>query len=459
MLCLLAHAKQQPNIILFYVDDLGWSDLSVQGSKFYETPHLDKLASQGMRFTNAYAGASNCAPSRACLMLGQYTPRHGVFTVGPSNRGKPPARKLVASPNAKGIKAEHFTMAEALQGAGYATIHLGKWHISSDPTDHGFDINIAGTRRGGPYGYQSPFELPNLQEEEAGIYLMDRIGDEAVKFLDTHQADAADQPFFMYYSAFGVHLPLDAKANYTEKFMKKPEDAIHENAVYAAMIYSLDENIGKVIDHVEKLGIAENTLIVFTSDNGGQQGLTNNAPLRGGKGSYFEGGIREPFFVKWKGEIGAGMVNETPISQVDLFPTFLEAAAAETPPNTALDGVSLLRLWTQNEAIEDRALFWHFPVYLQKGAIERDAAPDSFHDEYFRTRPGSAIRYGDWKLHEYFEYGRIELYNLKDDIGERNNLADQNPEKAAELHAKLKSWREAIDAPVPTELNPEFIAQ
>ncbi|MEO0510834.1 MAG: sulfatase [Verrucomicrobiota bacterium] len=437
----------KPNIILMYADDLGWMDLGCQGSDYYETPHLDKLAADGIRFTNAYAAASNCAPSRASLMTGQYPARHGVYTVDTSLRGASKDRRLIPTPNTEFIKDEHLTLAEVLKDNGYTTGHFGKWHITKDPTQDGFDLNIGGNSAGGPYtgGYHSPYRYPNCSSNEPGEYLTDRMGSEAIKFIEENK----ETPFFIYFSTYSVHGPWQAKKEYVEKFKAKQPSKAHNDPVYAGMLQSLDENIGRLLAKIDELDLSDNTLIVFTSDNGGVYRRTKQWPLRAGKGSYFEGGIREPFIARWIGKIEPGKICDVPVSQIDLFPTFLEAVGIEVPKGKLLDGVSIMPLLTQSGDIDNRALFWHFPIYLQKGNGET-------RDRSFRARPGSAVRYGDWKLHEDFETGNLELYNLKDDISEKNDLSEKMPEQVAELHTKLKSWRSQLDAPVPTELNPEY---
>jgi arylsulfatase A-like enzyme len=450
MMCALLspfHASGKPNIIYINADDLGWMDLSCQGSTYYETPNIDRLAKQGMRFTDAYAPAANCAPSRAACMSGMYTPRHGVYTVGSSERGKSKDRKLIPTKNTTMLDDSVVTMADALKAAGYATIHLGKWHVGKDPCTQGFDINIGGSHEGGPYRgkYISPYTYPNCEQEAAGEYLTDRLGTEAISFINAHQ----DKPFFMYLSTFAIHTPFEPKPEQLAHFEAKSGSDAHKNAMYAATIKALDENVGRVMDELDKLGLAENTLMLFTSDNGGVYKFSRQWPLRAGKGAYYEGGIREPLVVRWPGTIKAGSECSVPVIGIDFFPTFLDVADAPVPEGTVLDGVSLMPLLTGAESIKDRALYWHFPIYLQAGNSET-------RDPLFRTRPGSVIRYGDWKLHEYFEDGALELFNLNDDLGEKNNLAASHPEKVRELHEMLKAWHKEMDAPIPTELNPEY---
>ncbi len=441
---------RKPNIIYINADDLGWTDLASQGSTFYRTPNIDKLASQGITFSNAYAPAANCAPSRACCMTGLYAPRHGIYTVGSSERGNASDRKLIPTKNKTALDDHFITIAEALRAAGYVTCHIGKWHLGLDPTTQGFDINVAGCHWGSPTGggYHSPYKYPNCEQKGKGEYLTDRLGAEAVAFIDKHK----DQPFFLHFATHSVHTPIQGKADLVAMYKKEPPSKAHSNPTYAAMIHSLDENVGRIMDKIEELGISRHTLVLFTSDNGGVWEISKQWPLRAGKGSYYEGGIREPMFVCWPDKIKPGSKCDVPVSGIDFFPTFLDVAGVEKSEAKHLDGVSLLPLLTNTGNIKHRALFWHFPIYLQvkkKGATEN-------RDNKFRTRPGSVIRYGDWKLHEYFEDGGLELYNLQGDIGEKNNLADKNPEKVKELHDMLKAWRKDTGAPVLTELNPTY---
>lgn len=441
------NSSSKPNIIYINIDDLGWADLGYNGSTFYETPHIDRLAKDSMDFTNGYAPASNCAPSRACCQTGQWTPRHGVYTVNNSDRGKSSDRKLIPTENTQHISDDMLTIGGALKAAGYATATMGKWHISEDPRNNGYDLNIGGSSDGGPYrgGYLSPFKYPNLEEKEKGIHLADRITDEAIRFITAKR----DKPFFLYLTYFSVHAPIQAKPEKIAYFKKKidPKSG-QKNATYAAMISSVDDNIGRVMKTLDDHGFAQNTLVVFTSDNGGVWNVSKQTPLRAGKGSYYEGGIREPFLIRWPGKVKHGK-NLTPVTGIDFFPTFLEAAQATVPESKRLDGVSLIPELMGTGKIKDRALFWHFPIYLQGGNIDCQ-------DPAFRTRPGSAIRDGDWKLIEYFENGSVELYNLSDDPGEGNNLATQLPEKTQELMKQLRNWRKETEAPVPTQLNPGF---
>jgi len=444
--CMSLPAQSRPNIVYINVDDLGWTDLGFQGSPFYNSPNIDKLASQGMVFTQAYAPAANCAPSRACCLTGQYTPRHGVYTVGSSSRGKPATRKLIPIKNTLFISQDNKTMAHALKDAGYTTCTMGKWHVSTDPLQNGFDINIAGSDWGHPHkGYFRPFGMPGLENAPEGEYLTDRLTQEAIKFVRNNK----DHPFFLYLPYYTVHSPLQAKPDKKARFARKQTSEAHNNPAYAAMIESLDEGVGQLMDTLEALDLAKNTLVLFTSDNGGVWNTSKQWPLRAGKGSYYEGGIREPMIVRWPGKTKPGSLCDVPVSGIDFFPTFLEATGTETPEGKDLDGVSLVPLLTQQGSLKDRPLFWHFPIYLEGGNAET-------RDRTFRTRPGSVIRYGMWKLHEYFEDGSLELYNLKEDRGEKHNLANQHKAKAKALHDMLTAWRHDTNAPIPKALNPRF---
>jgi arylsulfatase A-like enzyme len=445
-----AETQPPPNIIYINADDLGVMDVGFNSSR-YHTPHIDKLREQGLLFTDAYAPAANCAPSRAACMSGQYGPRHGVYTVGSSERGKSKHRKLVPVKNTLHLAPDNLTLAGALKAGGYRTIHLGKWHLGPDPTAQGFDVNIGGGTAGGPSGggYFSPFKggpmQPFSNQYPTGTHRVDIFADQATRFM----RDNRDRPFFVHMAFYSVHSRLEAVPEFIEKYQGKDV-----NPVYASMIEKMDQGIGRILGELDRLGLTENTLVVFTSDNGGICSISPQTPFRAGKGSYFEGGTREPLVMRWPAKVKANSTCAVPVSGIDYYPTFLEVAGLPVPEGKQLDGVSLVPLLTQAGPIPDRVLYWHFPVYLQAYA----GAGDDSHDPLFRTRPGSALRCGKWKLHEYFEDGRIELYDLEADAGERTNLAASLPEKAAELHALLKQWRTATNAPVPTELNPQYEA-
>ena len=436
---------QQPNIILINIDDMGWRDVGFMGSQYYETPHLDALAAQGMIFTNAYATAANCAPSRACMMSGQWTPRHGIYTVGTAERGKSSTRKLIPTQNKVILPLDQYLISEALKDVGYTTCHAGKWHLGQDPTIQGFDVNIGGCEAGNPGSYYPPYKHVPLDAPSPEYYLTDLIMDRTLEFLDTIQ----EKPFFLHYTPYAVHTPIQPVEKLLPKYKRKKPWNGQKNAKYATMIENLDIQIGRLVKHLKRSNKLKNTFILFISDNGGLYRITKQWPLRAGKGSYYEGGIREPMFVYWPGEIKAGTKSDIPVTNLDFYPTLLEVAGITKRPNKLLDGKSLMPLLRATGNIPERPLFWHFPIYLENGNSDTQ-------DTLFRTRPGSAVRLGNWKLIQYFENNDIELYNLQDDISEKDNLAKSNPEKVEELLLILDSWRKETQAPVPTELNPDF---
>ena len=442
--------RKCPNIVFIFIDDMGWRDVGFMGSQYYETPNIDKLAGKGMVFTNAYSNAPNCAPARACLLSGQYGPRHGVYTVGTSSRGRSRLRKLVPIENTTILDSKIVTIAEAIKPAGYVSASIGKWHLGDDPqfgpVGQGFDVNVAGYSAGNPQkGYFVPYNNPELPDGPSGEYLTDRLTDEALNFIETSK----DRPFFLYLPHYAVHTPLQAKAELIEKYEKKAGSNGQNNPKYAAMIESTDQGVGRILNKLDELDLAENTIVFFFSDNGGVKNITSNQPLRGGKGMLYEGGIREPMVVRWPGVVKPGTTSDTPIIGIDLYPTILEMTGAPTPDGKLLDGESIVPILKGRKDLNRKAIFWHFPAYLEGKA-------EGARDQHFRTRPCGAVRAGDFKLIEYFEDGALELYNLKEDIGEQNNLAKTMPEKAAELHKLMLAWRKKVKAPVPTELNPDY---
>lgn len=449
-LLVVGQTAARPNVLFIFLDDYGWRDCGFMGSDYYETPNIDALAKQGMVFTNAYSSSSNCAPARACLLSGQYTPRHEIYNVGTALRGNPKHSRLKHIPGTDTLRTDIRTWAHQVREAGYRTGTIGKWHLSNDPLPYGFDFNFAGTHNGSPpKGYYPPHgkiaELDNAPDDE---YLTDRLTDEAIQFIERNQ----ERPWFLYLTHFAVHTPLQGRKDLVKKWEGKRKGEIHNHAVMAAMIESVDTGIGRLVAKLDEMGLAEKTAIVFTSDNGGYGPATSMKPLKGYKGCYYEGGIREPFFIQWPGVTKPESISEVPIINVDLYPTFCDMTGAKRP-DQPLDGKSLVPL-LRGEAIEDRALFWHFPAYLQSYQRSNEQR-----DPLFRSRPCSIIRHGEWKLHEYFESGDLELYNLKDDLGETTNLAESNSSKVKELHDKLLAWRKEIAAPVPTEPNPRFDAE
>jgi len=432
-----------PNVVFILADDLGYTDLACYGSKYYETPHIDRLAADGVRFTDGYACGPNCQPTRAALLSGQYAPRTGVYTVGGIDRFNWRSRPLRPVDNVTALPLDKVTIAQTLKAAGYATGMFGKWHLGNDaahhPRERGFDEAIATAGRHFYFKTDPPVEVPK------DAYLADFLTERAIDFIERRQAE----PFFLYLPHFGVHAPHEAKPDLIAHFKSKPPAGGHRDPTYAAMIASVDESVGRILATLDQLGLAENTLVIFSSDNGGvggyrsaglaKDGVTDNAPLKGGKGTLAEGGIRVPYIFRWKSRIAPGQTNGTPINSVDLYPTLLELAGAAPPADYPLDGVSYLPLLTGAESSLDRdAIFWHFPGYLGAGG------------RGWRTKPVSVIRSGDWKLLEYLEDGRQELYNLRSDIGETQDLAESERERAERLHEQLAQWRKDIGAPMPT---------
>lgn len=445
-------ASAKPNVLFIFLDDYGWRDCGFMGSDYYETPNIDKLAAQGMIFDNAYAAAANCAPSRACLLSGQYSPRHEIFNVGTSLRGNPKHSRLKHIPGTDTLRKDILTWAHCVRGAGYETGTIGKWHLSRNPMPYGFDFNFAGSHSGSPpRGYFAPHPgAPGLEDAPKDEYLTDRLTDEAIAFIERNK----ERPWCLYLTHFAVHTPLQARADLLSKYQEKPPGELHSTAVMGAMIQSVDEGVGRLVATLDTLGLSDNTVIVFTSDNGGYGPATTMRPLKGYKGTYYEGGIRVPFFVKWPGVVKEKSKSHTPICNVDLFPTLCEITGAELPVGQELDGVSLVDELSGRGELAERQLYWHFPAYLQGYS-----RADEQRDPIFRTRPCSIIRDGKWKLHEYFEDGGLELYDLSVDVGETKNLAEAMPNKANELHQKLIRWREQTQAPVPTEPNPRYDAK
>ncbi len=426
---------EQPNILFIYLDDYGWKDAQYMGSDFYETPHIDALARKGLIFTDAYSSAANCAPARACLLSGQYTPRHEVFNVGTKARGHSKHRRLLHISGTTDLRLDIVTWAEALQSAGYTTGLFGKWHLGTPPAEQGFDVVV----ERGPLGFKGHLG-PN------GSYLADVLTDRTIEFI--RQND--EKPWCAYLSHHAVHTPLQPKQELLAKYESKPPGTLHNHVNMATMIQNVDDGVGRLVEVLKALKLRRKTALVFYSDNGGYGPATDMDPLWGYKGNYYEGGIRVPFFVNWPGTIVPGETSETIIT-VDLYPTFVEIAGI-APPDQVLDGQSLLPLLKgEVNELSQRPLFWHFPAYLESYKVI-----DEQRDPLFRTRPCSIIRLGDYKLHEYFEDGALELYNLKQDIREQHNLAEQNPEKLRELHRILKDWQENIGAPIPNQANPEF---
>ena len=452
-------AAKLPNVVFILADDLGWRDLGCQGSTFYETPNLDAFAKTSVRFTQAYAACPVCSPSRAAVLTGRYPARVGVTDWLPGGKNSP-AHKLMTPATRQFLPNGERTLAQAFKAAGYRTAHIGKWHLGGEghlPQDFGFDVNLGGSDAGHPPSYFSPYHLPGLADGPAGEYLTDRLTDEAVKFIRA----ARGGPFFLYFPQYAVHVPKQANPEIVQKFSDKlaKTNAVAEpeyltdgkvktrhlqtDAVYAAMIASLDESVGRVLEELRADGLATNTIVIFTSDNGGlataEGWPTSNYPLRAGKGWLYEGGIREPLLVAFPGHL-APAVSAVPVIGTDFFPTLLTLAGLPAEPTTALDGTDFSPA-LKGEALPARKLFWHYPHYSNQHGV-----------------PASAVRDGDFKLIEWFEDHRVELYNLREDVGEQHDLAAQMPEKAAALRAELRVWRESVNAKLPVP-NPHYHAE
>ncbi len=454
--------ESRPNVLLITVDDLGWSDLGCYGADLHETPNIDAFAATGQTFTHAYAAASICSPTRASLLTGKSPAKLNMTIWREAAKNTLLAAKMIPPDVSANLPLEEITLAESLQEAGYVTAHLGKWHVGDGahfPELHGFDINVGATVWGCPPTFFYPYRgeiyrsqrfVPGLEKNASGQYQMDREGeyltdrltDEAMAIMERFK----DESFFINLSYYTVHTPIEAKADLVKYYEKKLKPGMsHQNAIYAAMVHSLDENIGKLVQKLEALGLAKNTVVVFTSDNGGfvneweGQEVTNNAPLRSGKGALYEGGIRVPCMIRWPGVSTPGTICDYPITTQDFYPTILEMAhlSGDSGQVAAFDGQSLGPILRQPETQTRREMYWHYPHY------------------YPTTTPVSAIRQGDWKLIEFLEDGRLELYNLIADIGEQNDLAKSNPDKATALQKLLSEWRQHVNAPMP-RLNPEY---
>lgn len=448
----------QPNILLIFLDDFGWKDTTYMGSDFYETPQIDRLAKGGMVFTNAYSCAANCAPARASLLSGQYTPRHQIYNVGTTPRGKSKHRRLEHIPGVKTLDPKLRTWAHQLKAAGYTTATMGKWHLSDDPLPYGFDLNIGGTHSGGPpRGYYPPHgKAPNLGNAPPDEYVTDRLSSEACKFITANK----DRPWMLYLTHFAVHTPIQAKKELVAKYEAKEPGRIHHNVKMATMIQAVDDGVGEIVRTLNELSIRDKTVIMFYSDNGGYGPATDMDPLKGYKGTYYEGGIRVPFFVNWPGVVQADSTNPEPITGVDMFPTLCEISGAALPRGQIGDGVSLVALFqgkvaNLNQDGRPRSLFWHFPAYLQS----YQSVVDEQRDPLFRSRPCSVIRTGHWKLIEYFELGDVELYDLRSDIGETKNVAADNVSVVNQMITQLRAWQTETNAAIPSAPNPEFDAK
>ncbi|MGA0134669.1 MAG: sulfatase [Opitutales bacterium] len=445
LLCCPLMAQQPtggPNVIVILVDDWGTTDLSCYGSKLYETPNIDRLAAEGVKFTTAYSACTVCSPTRAALMTGKY-PARLHLTDWIAGHGRPYA-KLKIPDWTRYMKHEEVTLAEQFKAAGYATASIGKWHLTPAlangdeayyPDKHGFDVNVGGYHRGQPPSYFSPYKIPTLKEGPDGEFLTDREASEAVKFIEANRT----KPFFIYLPHYAVHTPIQSKKEVAAKYAAKLEQnpgLAQKNASYAALVESVDDALGTIRAALEKNGLTKNTIIVITGDNGGLLPITDNAPLRAGKGSAYEGGVRVPFIVAWPGKLQPKVVNDVPAVTIDIYPTVLELAGTKTLPSQ-VDGVSLAPLLTRGQKPERDTIFWHYPHYHPGGAT-----------------PYSAIRSGDWRLVHFYEDGRDDLYDLGSDGGERNELSASRPEVAKALRARLDGWLSSVDAQLPTP-NPD----
>jgi arylsulfatase A-like enzyme len=427
------------NVVLIVADDLGWTDLACCGSVFYETPQIDQLARDGMRFTQAYSACTVCSPTRAALMTGKYPGRLHITDWIPGQLPENP--KLLVPDWTKYLPLEEVTVANVMHDAGYATASVGKWHLGGAeyyPEKHGFDVNNAGTEAAQPPSYFTPYKIATLPDGPVGEYLTDRLATEAVQFIDANRG----KPFFLYMPHFAVHLPPQAKETLIKKYKDKLRPGQrHTNPVYAAMIESLDDAVGRVRRELDELKLTDRTIVIFTSDNGGRVPTTSNHPLRVGKGSCYEGGTRVPLIVYWPGVTKPGSECDTPVITMDLFPSLVEMTAIHASAKTAVDGLSLAPLLKQTGELKRDELFWHYPHYQ--------------HYQLGGTTPYGAIRKGDFKLIEFFDDVRVELYNLREDIGEQNDLAKQMPGKVSELRQRLHEWRQEVGAQMPTR-NPKY---
>ncbi len=475
-------SKKKPNIIFILVDDMGWKDIGANGSTFYETPNIDKLASQGMRFTDAYASSTVCSPSRSSIMTGQYPVHTGItdWIVGMQNtQGPKPTQKLLPPEFTFNLPDSAVTIAQALNDHGYTTFYAGKWHLGIDSTSwplaKGFDYNYGGWAAGNPWsyglgGYFSPWHNPKLKDGPKGTFLTDRLTTKTIDFIK--KMAQKDTPFFADLSFYAVHERIQSKKKYIEKFKQKAHRMgldtlqqfityptadnptgwmphwssriVQSNPVYAGLIYSVDENVGRIMAVLKKLGIADNTVVVFTSDNGGLSTLpkptapTTNLPFRYGKGWAYEGGIRVPLIIKWPGVTKQGSITHFPVVNTDFYPTFLQMAGLPPMPEQATDGVSMVPLLKGKQSIDQPDLYWHYPHYHGGG-----------------ESPVSAMREGNWKLIQFYNDNHVELYNLRADKEEWHDVASVFPQKTAELRHKLNQWKRKTHAKIP-EVNPFY---
>lgn len=428
----LEAAARPPNIVLILMDDMGWRDVGFMGNSAVETPNLDRLAERGLVFTQSYAAAPNCAPTRACLMSGQYPPRHGIYTVvDPRQPPGAPWHRLLAAESRSELEPSTVTIAEALQAGGYATAFFGMWNLGRGRT---------GPVTPGGQGFQKVVFPENLgfakdaYFNDRGEYLSDRLTDEVLGFIEQNQK----RPFFAYLPDHAVHAPYNPRPELLKKYeTQAAEGGRGVDPAYAATIEAVDQNVGRILEALDRWNLTNDTLLIFTSDNGGAE--RDTAPLKGGKGQLYEGGIRVPLLISWPGLKAAGTKCESPVSTVDWYPTLLELAGLEAPPTQRLDGISLVPVLRGESRLPRERLYWHFPCYVGKAT------------------PSSAIRDGDFKLIEFFENGgSVELYNLRSDPGEQHDLAARMPAKAESLHRALMEWQETTKAAMPRGANTLF---
>ena len=431
-------AAAKPNILFILIDDMGWMDLGCQGNPHLKTPNIDRFATEGVRFTDAYAPAPVCSPTRAALMTGHSPARlHLTNHLPHQDRFTPPDSKLLPAEMRDHLPLEYTTIAERLRDeAGYATAFIGKWHLYKGREEkfaaqfQGFDINIGGCSYGGPPTFFDPYRIPFLSDRKQGEYLPDRLADETISFM--RKQVEAKKPFYVALWNYTVHWPMEAPAEFVAKWADKPKLG-YNHKVYPAMLETMDLAIARVLGELERLKIEEETFVVFTSDNGPFGGVGDARPLRGDKGHLYEGGIRVPLIVRWPGKVAAGQVREDPVILTDFYPTLLEVAGLKTRKDYPGDGESLLPVLTGEGDLERDALFWHYPNF----AFHRD------------NRLGSAVRMGDYKLIEFFEGNEVELYNLREDLGEKKNLAGGEAGRVQEMRKRLSRWREKSGARMP----------
>ena len=431
----------KPNIVFIMIDDLGWSDLAVQGNPLVDTPRIDQFARQGMRFTNAYAAAPVCSPTRAAVLTGLAPARlHITNHIPDQPRFTPKDAELLPAPMVEALDPSYTTVAEMLADNGYATGFFGKWHVSGKtigreglgeaqyyPEIHGFDINIGGFCYGGPPTFFDPYRIHSLPSRKEGEYLPFRLVDEVNNFITTNK----DNPFFVMLWPYTVHWPMEAPAPLVEKYKDRTGPGLNDTR-YGAMIEAMDDAIGRLLEHLDSLDLSDDTLIVFTSDNGGFAGVADNRPLRAAKGHLYEGGIRVPLFIKWPGRIAAGSVSDENVISMDFFPTLLDAAGIRYR-RSGLDGVSLFRHISSGQPLRRDAIYFHYPNYAWHSG----------------NRLGGAVRSGNYKLIKRYADDSLELYNLEDDLSESTNLASENPVLTANLSKKLDRWLNATGANMP----------